>query len=145
MITRPAVSTPSETLFPHTTLCRSRACGLLVAVEDLLAQAEVIVDILQVLVDEPPALVDHALVRVDRAAAHVGGGGRTRRQVERADLALVGVQHVVHAARVGAGEQRIGVDVAAIDEFGSASCRERGCQYVYLSGVAGSLNKKRET
>src|SRR3546814_14994085 len=29
--------------------------------------------------------------------------------------------------------------------IGRASCRERGCQYVSLSGVAGSLKKKQQT
>src|SRR3546814_17367514 len=34
--------------------------------------------------------------------------------------------------------------IAAIDaKIGRASCRERGCQYVYMSVVAGSYKKKR--
>src|SRR3546814_14166037 len=32
--------------------------------------------------------------------------------------------------------------VAATPEIGRASCRERVCQYVYISGVAVSLKKK---
>src|SRR3546814_19917039 len=30
------------------------------------------------------------------------------------------------------------------EQIGRASCRERVCQYVYISGVAGSLNKKKK-
>src|SRR3546814_16843131 len=31
------------------------------------------------------------------------------------------------------------------DQIGRASCRERGCQYVYISVVADSLKKKKKT
>src|SRR3546814_12887421 len=31
-----------------------------------------------------------------------------------------------------------------LNEIGRASCREGVCQYVYISGVAGSLKKKKE-
>src|SRR3546814_20087006 len=34
------------------------------------------------------------------------------------------------------------VDLDAVDEIGSASCRERVCQYGYVSGVAVSLKQK---
>src|SRR3546814_18460108 len=40
--------------------------------------------------------------------------------------------------RTGAGDRGYG------DEIGRASCRERGCQYVKISVVAGSLIKKQE-
>src|SRR3546814_15120004 len=43
------------------------------------------------------------------------------------------------AAQVAAGE------VAPRDQIGRASCRARVCQYVYISGVAGSLKKINHT
>src|SRR3546814_8297121 len=38
--------------------------------------------------------------------------------------------------------QRIGAAVVKITQIGRASCRERVCQYVYISVVAVSLKKK---
>src|SRR3546814_12849140 len=40
---------------------------------------------------------------------------------------------------------RYSLRTAGIDEIGRASCRERVCQYVYISVVAVSLKKKNKT
>ena len=87
-----------------------------VAVEQLLAQAKIVVDALQLLVDEPPALVDDALVGRDRAAADEGGRRRSGRQREAAEIGGNGVQLVEQRRGIAAGEQRVGIDVAAVGQ-----------------------------
>src|SRR3546814_12406962 len=41
----------------------------------------------------------------------------------------------------GEGSAPRRADLPHTDQIGRASCRERGCKYVYISGVAGSLKK----
>src|SRR3546814_20027123 len=48
--------------------------------------------------------------------------------------------YCTHAVLSGSAAER--VTTSAIDEIGRASCRERVCQYVYISVVPVSLNTK---
>src|SRR3546814_14788250 len=45
--------------------------------------------------------------------------------------------------RLAPGERvELATNPAAVNQIGRASCRDRVCQYVEISGVAGSLKKK---
>src|SRR3546814_12703678 len=83
-----------------------------------------------------PALLDVA-PRVERRR-------RRTHRIDGEDLVGDGVARDIEPAPatlrvVPALEQQ------ALGEIGRASCRERVCQYVYISGVAGSLKKKTHT
>src|SRR3546814_18808471 len=47
--------------------------------------------------------------------------------------------------RPGAQARKQGLSAVGIPEIGRASCRERGCQYVSIRGVADSFKKKETT
>src|SRR3546814_16039462 len=127
MIRRPPRSTLTVTLFPYTTLFRSVPLAL-AGVEDRPHAVQVhrvghhgLVDELEahpLAVFQPDRLGLGVLHVVDRpdVALHVAG---------QADLDL--------ARRLAVGIER---------QIGRASCRERGCLYVYISVVAVSLKKK---
>src|SRR3546814_11790470 len=82
-------------------------------------------------------------------ADHVGQADRRvlvgRRAVARLaeDGNRRGVDHPLDALAQCRCHQAAGsLDVGADQEIGRASCRERVCQYVWLSVVAGELKKK---
>src|SRR3546814_16809296 len=109
MIRRPPRSTRTDTLFPYTTLFRSRKCGIHLHPHPvgLGFDVEAGEDELHG-VAEPAELVDADLqLRRRRLAAHPGDGNPVRSRLLELD-------------RV---EQRG-------DEIGRASCRARVCQYV---------------
>src|SRR3546814_13050108 len=54
------------------------------------------------------------------------------------------VQRHVAAGDGGGAGAAIGLQHVAIDQIGRASCRERVCQYVWISVVAVSLKKKQK-
>src|SRR3546814_11644603 len=88
-----------------------------------------------------------------RQLAREGDGFRIV-AVDVQDRRLHALRHVAGIGRA-AGELRAGgeadlvvddeVDAAAGIEIGRASCRERVCQYVWISVVAGTLKKKKTT
>src|SRR6185312_13014599 len=99
-----------------------------VALEDFLADPQVVVEALQAFLDEPPALMDHALVeRHGRAIRQCRGHSPVGRitQVVAVDcravrVAVTGrlrnvaaIQVVTERFRVGAGEQGVGRQIAA--------------------------------
>src|SRR3546814_14133047 len=71
---------------------------------------------------------------------------RANRQHLREGLKLLAEQcwlRQVHGTRVVDAAQCV-AEAPAADEIGSASCRERECQYVEISVVAVSVNKKKK-
>src|SRR3546814_12873889 len=109
IIRRPPRSTRTDTLFPYTTLFRSRLrffYGAFVGLPHILVYA----------LAETTSFAQHAADR----DANLG--------------------HVVHTPLV------IAVLIfPQVRQIGRASCRERVCQYVYISVVAVSLKKKLNT
>src|SRR3546814_12228335 len=69
---------------------------------------------------------------IDEAEPRGGGGYETSRLRQNDDQRVL-AQESGFAAHIGAGQ------------IGRASCRERVCQYVYISLVAVSLKKKKTT
>src|SRR3546814_13792338 len=114
MIRRPPRSTRTDTLFPYTTLFRSRADGLVahrVDRADVVDEAPVEVDRQRLALVEH---VDHALVRGIATGEQPAVEQQRLARLEAGDF-LPGDGVQVHPARV---------------EIGRASCRERLCQYV---------------
>src|SRR3546814_15240774 len=115
MIRRPPRSTRTDTLFPYTTLFRSRATRNLEQVAGGLG-----VDDAQRGFAGAPVVdahrVEHSLAVRTRTAEHVEGIRRVQRQL-LAQAAFA--DHVVRQVRS-----------PAFAEIGRASCRERVCQYV---------------
>src|SRR3546814_18260216 len=72
----------------------------------------------------------------DRARVRVDVQGRDPRAVRG---------HAEEVLRRGRGGRPAPAAVLAAGESGRASCRERVCQYVYISVVAVSLQKKNNT
>src|SRR3546814_18563584 len=66
---------------------------------------------------------------------HITGKSRAIDQLRLAEYSAKAVGAMARVSREDA-------DVAELDEIGRASCRERVCQYVSISVVAGSLKKK---
>src|SRR3546814_18632028 len=123
MIRRPPRSTLTDTLFPYTTLFRSLD-------HDVVGQLR-----------QRAAFVQHAL-EVD--------GGDLRADRAGNDVADF-LQHFEEVAAAFGDARRIGGDAvdpagrgAVANQNGRASCRERVCQYVYVSGGADSLKKKQK-
>src|SRR3546814_17190398 len=113
MLRRPPRSTRTDTLFSYTTLFRSRMAGVGEAVREFAALL--------------PQHLRHALADHD---------GRER-QVARGQP--LGQRHEVRLDREAvAAEPLTGAPEA---EIGRASCRERQCQYVYISVGGVSLKK----
>src|SRR3546814_20316794 len=113
MIRLPPRSTRTDTLFPYTTLFRS-----------LLAVA------------------DHHDHRFDVVGDDVAGPlDRTgeRRSTPGREAVDLGHQLAALVIRIEAVASHL---VTAAEEIGRASWRERGCKYVEISVVAGSLKKK---
>src|SRR3546814_11358080 len=114
---------------------------------------------------EPPVAEDeHRLRRLAAGAALradvIGGRKLQRPAVPEGGMVarmIVGVsaQNVEYDARVKFGERRCGIDepvkyhgraiLIARIELGRASCRERVCRYVSISGVVVALKKKKKT
>src|SRR3546814_13207528 len=123
MIRRPPRSTRTDTLFPYTTLFRSKAAGvpMIVAINK---------------VDKPEAnpqrirerLLEHEIVVEDM-------GGETQ-DVEVSALKRTGLDDLLDKIMLQAEllELTANPDRAAegnvVEEIGRASCRERVCQYV---------------
>src|SRR3546814_15016844 len=116
MIRRPPRSTRTDTLFPYTTLFRSRA--LRVELGGQAGHAERL--------DQPA--VDEAQHRV---APRLGIWRRRERVGD-------------DVRQDDAGRRAVVEDLARLRrrEIGSASCRDRVCQYVEISVVDGSFKKK---
>src|SRR3546814_14131547 len=119
MIRRPTISTRTDTLFPYTTLFRAVAALRRPDREPRPADPELHL---------PHADADADLA-VDRAADRRLRGHRLR--LQQADQ---------RPRDRGAGGGRAQPDA----EIGSASCRERMCQDVEISVVAGSLKNKKK-
>src|SRR3546814_19613704 len=57
-------------------------------------------------------------------------------------LSFAGISSAQDAAPAEPTDQAQTLDTVTVTAIGRASCRERVCQYVYISGVAVSLKKK---
>src|SRR3546814_16612298 len=84
-------------------------------------------------------------LRFRRAVVLVEQGGRTGpADLDAPEQIRLGARHPVEPRRLEAGilaeDLRVGVEA----QIGSASCRERVCQYVLISGVAGSLKNTKQ-
>src|SRR3546814_13428505 len=117
MIRRPPRSTRSDTLFPYTTLFRS----LLSAVLSLYSVADATGDRAVAVFHSSPTDASHAgdHVGAHLARDHVVEGlqiARKARSCTKGDT----------SARKPSGRHRL----AALQQTGRATCRERGCQYV---------------
>src|SRR3546814_18241001 len=80
-------------------------------------------------------LLRRILLELPEGRRHAGIGGLEPHELDDvlgADAA-VGVE----------GHRAVGIEADVGAEIGSASCRERVCQYVWISGVAVSLKKKK--
>src|SRR3546814_14549035 len=108
MIRRPPRSTRTDTLFPYTTLFRSRVDHL--TGSDVEAGDAAHVDVLLELDLE---VVDPLGLRIGAAVGHDGGDQLIEHGEE-----LLGLGH------------EVGLALELADEIGRASCRERVCQYV---------------
>src|SRR3546814_11476503 len=81
----------------------------------------------------------------------VGGGEEVRQAFQDRDLRAEAVPDAAQLQADHAGTddaQALGhlVDIQRADvEIGRASCRERVCQYVQITVVAGTLKKKQQT
>src|SRR3546814_18792636 len=138
MIRRPPVSTRTDTLFPYTTLFRSLERQLLDLVE----------------VDAPVVPAHAVLHGVEPLAGEVrlGAVGEMTAGGERhAEDGIAGLQQGEQDALIGLrARMRLHVDELAVEklararEIGRASCRERVCQYVLISGVAVVLKQNKE-
>src|SRR3546814_20009976 len=115
MIRRPPRSTRTDTLFPYTTLFRSRSASL----------------------DNEE--VDRAR-RVVLAGLRRDQEEVRQRGVRAPDLAAVDDVAAVDTPRARPDARHVGAA-----QLGRASCRERGCQYGLNSVGAGSLNKKQSS
>src|SRR3546814_15945296 len=114
MIRRPPRSTRTDTLFPYTTLFRSP--------------------------HEQPTFAPPRLRPVDRRRRlHP----RPDRQMGRHRPAVARAQGTDRARELLQPDLGGELRHFAVDEIGRASCRERVCQYVYISVVAVSLKKKK--
>src|SRR3546814_13015720 len=139
MITRPPRSTRPDTLFPSTTLVRSgqdKGTGPTSCTD--LAVRQLLVG--QDLARGPADLAPGAAVAHDDVAGSLGRGRRGL----GADHVLGESQVPHHApghlvAREGLGSRQ----VPRARQIGKASCRESGCQYVYISVGAVSLKKNK--
>src|SRR3546814_11550838 len=103
MIRRPPRSTRTDTLFPYTTLFRSKSSASL----DVEAGRGVAAG--------GPRTIGVADIGIEPRLGAVAAGHAVARLVEQQPLQIVGVL------------ERIG---RQLDEIGRASCRERVCQYV---------------
>src|SRR3546814_13362929 len=135
MIRRPPRSTRTDTLFPYTTLFRSRlearqeAADVLLAVEPRLEQAAArITEILDELVAKRhPRPIDQIGVRhrEPRTAIVIGVEHQFGNAVadRGADVLVLAPRGLIADVEVPLGARRV-------IEIGRASCRERVCQYV---------------
>src|SRR3546814_13345976 len=120
MIRRPPRSTRTDTLFPYTTLFRSRKGGGIDVVPGSHLRADCFYDFHQrlkardeLLATNPPSLVERAVSRLKRELQTLQAKKYLPRLVE--------------------------------PEIGRASGRERVCQYVWITVVAVSLKNKTKT
>src|SRR3546814_14756709 len=78
----------------------------------------------------------------DDAMIKSAGNRISPTEVEEAAVAVAGIGDAV---ALGVRDDRLGQAVLSLlrGEIGRASCRERVCQYVWVSVVAGSVKKKK--
>src|SRR3546814_16756281 len=120
MIRRPPRSTRTDTLFPYTTLFRSRGVGRMAGLRDRPARRH------DPVLDLPTHPRTAALL--GRQAAAAGPAAGRLRAVQRP----AAHQDLAAPAR----------PAARLRQIGRASCRERVCQYVEISVAAVSLKKQ---
>src|SRR3546814_13290474 len=118
MIRRPPRSTLTDTLFPYTTLFRS-----LHLQHQARQQAEAEVE------DESHRDEGRGELEAEKEGLRHHAGDHLR--------------NVAHQQRLAGNEDLVDLDDAAQQQIGRASCRERVCQYVSISGVAVSLKKNK--
>src|SRR3546814_21069877 len=128
MIRRPPRSTRTDTLFPYTTLFRSPAATSAEPGREVAARR-----------GQLSALSRGAGAARVRLRRSDGGAGRPQ---SRHGAARSPEPPGVVGCRAGAALSPGARRAHAVEEIGSASCRERECQYVYISVVAGQLKKK---
>src|SRR3546814_15673129 len=86
-------------------------------------------------VEQHPGVVAEELL----AAAAIGEGIGELFEVGEVGRGVVGV------GEVGRPQEAVGPEARGQRKSGRASCRERGCQYVKIVGVADELKKKNRT
>src|SRR3546814_15276107 len=124
MIRRPPRSTRTDTLFPYTTLFRSSDFAP-IAVMD--APTELVAQFLPVELKQDPS-AERSVVDVSQDVQRLDDAPQFRQGLGQGRWAVFDLQHAHDAC---------GLEVAELDrpgqtdqEIGSASCRERVCQYV---------------
>src|SRR3546814_16614407 len=108
MIRRPPRSTRTDTLFPYTTLFRSRVAG------------------------EPACMARcvHQLMTFGCDHRFVAVEGRTCRHIDPVLVrAIIGIVETERPRNAGVLEESLGIG-NSLGQIGRASCRERVCQYV---------------
>src|SRR3546814_19653816 len=126
MIRRPPRSTRTDTLFPYTTLFRSEVWRLRPV--------------------HVPAAADVSAVLQSQSQGSAVVRSRHRARLDdSAPSAAVRLQGIADRCRdrTRRGHSH-GVERRRLREIGRASCRERRCQYVKISVVAGHLKKKKK-
>src|SRR3546814_14502240 len=133
MIRRPPKSTPTDTLFPYTTLFRSAAHhDALVLARCELADHRVadrrdqqFADALEDVAGEKPAERDDALIVGEQDPGGQREEADAHQQQRRSEL-----RRNVDPPSASAQPTECGSEQWSAHEIGRASCRERGCQYV---------------
>src|SRR3546814_20844389 len=136
MIRRPPRSTRTDTLFPYTTLFRSARCvdHAFQAVDD----EEV--TLLVVIAEVAGAEETLAVALEEDLRGFFGSVPVAEEDLRPGGDDLAGFVGAEFLQRVGIADARVDVeDRVAEASLGRASCRERVCQYVWISGVAGPL------
>src|SRR3546814_18264476 len=133
MIRRPPRSTRTDTLFPYTTLFRSRQGHEPARTVGLRKLARAPAGIAAVTIGHDPDLEQRRflILEVELAVRHAGAGAH---HLDVARCGAAGIAHrVAVAARAGANigdDFHVAVRVRGETPIGRASCRERVCQYV---------------
>src|SRR3546814_11532124 len=137
MIRRPPRSTRTDTLFPYTTLFRSRPWGRAGSPH----RRGVSSSPTPIASRRPALSSDQASeLSLDHVLQHLFVQQKVCHDLLQPPILLLQLAQVPHLRRRPAGILLFPVEVGQI---GSASCRERVCQYVWISVVAVPLKKKK--
>src|SRR3546814_11614197 len=125
MIRRPPRSTPNYTRYPYTTRCRSGGDEGSGPQDCSLGQA---------LRLQFPVEVSDLYGRLSTHVAYISGESAGKFQFCLGEcFGRSAPRFLHHLAKL------VWIIIVGIQEIGRASCRERMCQYVYISVVAGKL------
>src|SRR3546814_19614553 len=130
MLRRPPGATRTDTLFPYTTLVRSHVCSRAIPTAvpcptHSFSETELTLQILVIFL-----ILDRILAQFRNLAARMPNGGVIPAE------SLTDLRHAVVRQFLGQRTCHL-----SRSQIGRASCRERACQYVRVSGVAVTLKK----